>query len=403
MALVFEKNLTSSRLNLSEDGLTVTANTSSWGSARLSKGVDHGRWYWEYEVLEVAGSSKKVMVGVINASQKLDTYPGQTTQGRGYFSTSGNKFLNSGSGVSYGESYGIGDIVGVALDMDMGTIEFFKNGVSQGVAYSDLHSLGTVYPTLGATISGASAKANFGAKKFHLVDADPELWNGMVFQGYKPFDEEAARYWFDKIRIRDLVFSQQYLDHEETGYILVSGTVYAIDKDKEINEHVLYSIEAIEEIESGEKMTPFNFSFAINKEDLKIGSNFVRITVQDFIGREFPFEYEIVKEGRDTFLYKRNGVHDISLPREGEVVFQADKGYVLDGMGTGAVKLEIPTEGKSNINKITLDGTPEVRETVAKTYDMELVQKKELDPMTHFKKEVSLTDLTVVIRAELRR
>jgi len=401
MAIVLDR--VSSRLSLAEDGLTVTSLSNSWGAARTDQGVSSGKWYWEYEVLDVSGSAKRLLLGVINSSHTIDNYVGYNSYGRGYYSLNGNKYAGSYTG--YGEAYVIGDIVGVALDMDMGTIEFFKNGVSQGVAYNNLLSLGEVYPTLSAAVSGASASINFGAEKFQIAEANTEAWKALVDQGYKPYDVESARPWFDKIKNRNVRFTQMYLDHEEVGYILASGEIFSVIDGVEISEEVIYKIESAGvEVETGIETTPFNFSFAIDKESLAIGSNLIRITVEDNGGLQFPIDFEVFKEDRNTFTYKRQGMFDASIPREGDVVFQGSKGYGLNGIGTGRITFDIPTEGKSNINKITIDGTPEIRNIVAKNYDMDLVQKEGLDPiMAQFKKTVSLTDLTVVLKAELRR
>jgi hypothetical protein len=401
MAIVLDRTLTSAKLSLAADNLTVTSVNANWGSSRVAQGVRSGKWYWEYEMITV-DSSKRAMLGVMNAAHSLETYVGQNTNGRAYYSYDGRKYASSNA--VYGASYGTGDIVGVALDMDAGTIEFFKNGISQGVAYTNLLPLGEVFPTVSLYTAGSSVKINLGAEKFQIVDANPDVWYGLAEIGYKPYDAESAGYWFDTIHIRNLLFSQQFLDHEETGYILVSGQVYSIYKDVEFSEDVVYKIESAgQEIRSGIETTPFDFSFAIDKESLAIGSNIIRITVENNAGEQFVFEPDIIKEDRDTFTYKRRGLNDSSLPREGAVVFQVDKGYVLDGTGTGRLTLDIPTEGKSNINKITIDGSPEIREIVSKTYDTELVYSETLDPMKHFKKSVSLTDLTVVLKAELRR
>jgi hypothetical protein len=40
---------------------------------------------------------------------------------------------------SYSSNLATNDIVGVALDVDSGTLIFYTNGVSQGTAFSDLH------------------------------------------------------------------------------------------------------------------------------------------------------------------------------------------------------------------------------------------------------------------------
>ncbi|PTY92864.1 SPRY domain-containing protein [Heyndrickxia sporothermodurans] len=401
MTIVLDR--VSSRLNLAEDGLAITSVSNSWGAARTDQGVRSGKWYWEQEVLDVSGSSKRLLLGVMNASHTIDNYVGYSTTGRAYYSYNGNKYASTNTG--YGASYVIGDIVGVALDMDMGTIEFFKNGISQGVAYNNLLSLGEVYPAVSAAVSGASVSINFGAEEFRIAEDNVEAWKSLVDQGYKPYDVESARSWFDKFKSRNVRFTQMYLDHEETGYILASGEIFSVVDNVETNEEVIYKVESAGvEVETGIETTPFSFSFAVDKESLTIGSNLVRITVEDNAGQQFPMNFEIFKEDRDTFVYKRQGMFDASIPREGDVVFRGSEGYGLTRTGTGRITIDIPTEGKSNISKITIDGTPEIRNIVAKTYDMDLVQKEGLDPiMAQFKKTVSLKDLTVVLKAELRR
>jgi hypothetical protein len=40
-----------------------------------------------------------------------------------------------GKGMPYGAPFGRGDFIEAELDMDKRTLEFFKNGISQGIAY----------------------------------------------------------------------------------------------------------------------------------------------------------------------------------------------------------------------------------------------------------------------------
>ena len=63
----------------------------------------------------------------------------------------------SGVDVSYGATFTYGDIIGVAIDLDSGTktLTFYKNGVSQGVAFNPDVSLGAWFP---AVSSGSSVK-----------------------------------------------------------------------------------------------------------------------------------------------------------------------------------------------------------------------------------------------------
>jgi len=45
-----------------------------------------------------------------------------------------------GGGVTYGDKYRTGDIIGVVVDVDLGRIEYLKNSVSQGIAFTDIYS-----------------------------------------------------------------------------------------------------------------------------------------------------------------------------------------------------------------------------------------------------------------------
>ena len=46
-----------------------------------------------------------------------------------------------GAGLSYGQEWARGDIIGVMIDLDMGTISFMRNGVSLGQAFSHIRRL----------------------------------------------------------------------------------------------------------------------------------------------------------------------------------------------------------------------------------------------------------------------
>ena len=50
------------------------------------------------------------------------------------------------AGLSYGQEWARGDIIGVMIDLDMGTISFMRNGVSLGQAFSHIHRL-EYYPS----------------------------------------------------------------------------------------------------------------------------------------------------------------------------------------------------------------------------------------------------------------
>lgn len=151
------------RLDTDSD-ITLSAGnlqTSQGAAAGISKGtfgVSSGKWYWEVTLL-----SGDTAVGIATTSSSpTQTYVGQTATSYGYYSGNGFKY-NNGSGTSYGATYTTNDVIGVALDLDAGTLVFYKNNTSQGTAFSSLS--GTFTPAIGNDQSNTTA-ANFGQRPF---------------------------------------------------------------------------------------------------------------------------------------------------------------------------------------------------------------------------------------------
>jgi hypothetical protein len=118
-----------------------------------------GKWYAEFTATAF-GNYNYITFGVQKDAYPR-TYLGQN-QSYSYASSTGEKTYNNTTS-SYGSTYGIGDAIGIALDLDNGTITFYKNGVSQGQAFSGLSGAYTFAATafgLGAFI------ANFGQRAF---------------------------------------------------------------------------------------------------------------------------------------------------------------------------------------------------------------------------------------------
>jgi len=60
-----------------------------------------------------------------------------------------NMYMYIARSEKYGRGYGAGDVIGSLFDADAKTIEFFVNGVSQGIAFKDVQ--GPLYPSIAAT------------------------------------------------------------------------------------------------------------------------------------------------------------------------------------------------------------------------------------------------------------
>jgi hypothetical protein len=157
--------LDTNTITMSNGNLTANTSGTTWTSARASFGLTSGKWYWEYTINGVPASSQYTMVGVASASVPLSSYIGASATGYGYNANDGQKYNNSTAG-AYGSAYTSGDVIGVALDMDAGTLIFYKNNTSQGTAYTGLS--GTIFPAVSMYVGSGSMTTglNFGQQGF---------------------------------------------------------------------------------------------------------------------------------------------------------------------------------------------------------------------------------------------
>lgn len=144
---------------LSNGNLTATGLNST-NYVRASVGNTKGKWYWEIKVDLVSST----MIGIANSLASMNASLHNTANVRLYY-FDGRKYTGA---TAYGASYTTGDVIGIALDLDVGTLGFYKNGVSQGIAFNDIKTMGEVFPSVG---SGSSAgqtgvTARFSKKDF---------------------------------------------------------------------------------------------------------------------------------------------------------------------------------------------------------------------------------------------
>jgi len=137
--------------------------TANWTTGTSTFYVSTGKWYWEVLYTNLTGSTYG-MTGIVDnnfAQQTLGNYPGVSATSYAYYNADGKKY-NAGAGATYGATYADNDVIGIALDMDAGTLTFYKNGVSQGTAFTGLS--GTFTPAVGTY--GSVGNINFGQRPF---------------------------------------------------------------------------------------------------------------------------------------------------------------------------------------------------------------------------------------------
>lgn len=116
-----------------------------------------------FEVAFSGAADGRSLVGVATATHTLNTYPGSQSTGWSYFGNTGERY-NNATPVPYGATWA-NDTIGVRLAA--GVLSFYKNGVSQGPAFTGL--TGVVYPVWGSATANAgtrSASINTGKTEF---------------------------------------------------------------------------------------------------------------------------------------------------------------------------------------------------------------------------------------------
>ena len=139
----------------------LSATQTATGRKKSTIGVSSGKWYWEV----TAKSSGDLMIGASSVTlSAAGAIVGSAANDYGYYSTNGQKYTN-GTSSAYGATYTTNDVIGVALDLNSGTITFYKNNTSQGTAFTGVS--GTLTPAVSSGgAAGASFAINFGQQPF---------------------------------------------------------------------------------------------------------------------------------------------------------------------------------------------------------------------------------------------
>ena len=141
--------VTFSEGNLKAQHNDTGGNTPSWGTFLLNS----GKWYWEVKIT----SAGIVYCGVWQPGYN-DGDVSDSLNGIVVYRTDGNKQAETaGTAASYGNSFTTGDILGIAVDVDTGTIWFSKNGTWQNSATISEIAAGT---TTNSAYTGKSFATN---------------------------------------------------------------------------------------------------------------------------------------------------------------------------------------------------------------------------------------------------
>ena len=143
-------------------------STAAHGSAASSMTLPtSGKWYWEVTACASANNQDIGVANILNNPQlpAASSEIGGGSRGDYAYRSDGNKYNNGNQG-AYGATYTNGDVIGVAWNSDSGTLTFYKNGVSQGTAFSSITQVDGKFAAASSSAETGSDIYNFGQRPF---------------------------------------------------------------------------------------------------------------------------------------------------------------------------------------------------------------------------------------------
>ncbi|XP_053283308.1 ran-binding protein 10 isoform X2 [Pleuronectes platessa] len=137
-----------------------------------------GIYYFEVKIVS-KGRDGYMGIGLSAQGVNMNRLPGWDKHSYGYHGDDGHSFCSSGTGQPYGPTFTTGDVIGCCVNLINNTCFYTKNGISLGVAFTDLPP--NLYPTVGLQTPGEIVDANFGQQPF-VFDIDDYMseWRAKI-------------------------------------------------------------------------------------------------------------------------------------------------------------------------------------------------------------------------------
>ena len=152
-------------VTISEGNLRLfEATGSTWAGGVGTISLSSGKWYWESLIIDTGNYLQQGICSDVSADALRGASNPQQSSGTVlYYSANGNKIVSGSDVGAYGATYGDGDIIGTALNLDDSEITFYKNNSSQGTISfpAEITSSSTVMPFTG--VYSSRAQFNFGS------------------------------------------------------------------------------------------------------------------------------------------------------------------------------------------------------------------------------------------------
>jgi len=163
-----------SSYTIADGNLTANNTSNTWRGLAGTIGVSSGKWYWEAKAVSGVGASNFISFGIGDAEQIPNGDAEPTASSRIYsYKHNGDK-ANNNSQSSYGATWTNGDIISILYDADNGSLTFYKNGASQGVAFNGLDTSKTWLPITENYGSSAKMSMNFGSAPYAISSGNAD-------------------------------------------------------------------------------------------------------------------------------------------------------------------------------------------------------------------------------------
>jgi hypothetical protein len=158
------KSFSTGVLTITNGNLSVSSTTNDSRQALGTVGFSSGKFYWEATILAEV-SNFDFFIGLANET----TASGNSTNAFGSYR--GTSLIRNfdGNTQTAGSTYTVNDVIGVAVDADAGTCQFYKNNVAQGATPSFSFTANSlVYPSffIDNNVGTRTLAINFGQRPF---------------------------------------------------------------------------------------------------------------------------------------------------------------------------------------------------------------------------------------------
>ena len=160
-------------ITYSNGNLKLTSTSEAQKNAVSTMAVSSGKWYCE---MVSRNGTNYPGFGIMDSQSVLQTsisYLGSSSDS--YCMFQDGNYYNNGSASSTGTSWGVGSIMGVAIDLDSGTktIKFFKNGSQTHSATISTPANAYVFAVSHNT-NGTITEINFGSPSFAISSGNTD-------------------------------------------------------------------------------------------------------------------------------------------------------------------------------------------------------------------------------------